>query len=139
MRRQLMPLLGGRYHGAGTVVKFGLLCEPGKGTMLTIMLHDVGLYVGSMVVVAQHCWVKVTSEIVDLNPCRGSRISFDATVEEYYKFTISGRELLDYSIGQLAGVDLVAGGEGLSLEEYLGNLRQSRTFASNHIEIPCIA
>ena len=49
-------------------------------------------------------------------------------------------ELLDYTIGELANVALVAGGfyPGLSLAEYLDNLKQSRTFADNHIEVPCV-
>jgi hypothetical protein len=78
MRRQLMPLLGGRYQGAGTVAKFGLHHERGKDTVLTVMLVDVELHVGSQIVVSQHIWTKVTPELAGLDPRRGSRISFSA-------------------------------------------------------------
>jgi hypothetical protein len=139
MRRQLMPLLGGRYRGAATVMKFGLNHAPGKRATLMMRLHDVALHVGSQIVVAQHIWTKVTPEVAALNPRTWSRIAFDATVEEYYKFTDAGEERLDYSIGRLANVELVAGSHGLILSQYLGNLKQSQAFARGQIEVPCPA
>jgi len=134
-----MPLLGGRYRGAGTVAKFHLHYTPGTGLALMVMLADVELHVGSQIVVAQHVWTKATSEVAELDPRKGSRISFSAVVEEYYKFTDSGLERIDYGICQLEDVDLVAGGEGVSFAEYIGNLKQSQTFAHRLIEIPCPA
>lgn len=139
MRRQLMPFLGARYHFAGTVVKFGLRQELGKRAIPTMMLCDVALHTGSQIVVSQHIWVCISQEMAEFNPKRGNRISFDATVQEYYKFNGSGQERLDYNIGQVTGLDLVAGGEGLSLAEYLGNLRQSRRYARDQIEVPLCA
>ncbi|MCX6669011.1 MAG: hypothetical protein NTV25_04275 [Methanothrix sp.] len=140
MRRQLVPFLAGRYRFAATVEKFGLLYGPSKATAPSMLLCDVALHTGSLIVVSQHCWTPVSPEVAELNPKRWDRICFDATVCEYYKFNGLGIELLDYSIGQLANIDLVAGGgNGQSLAEYLNNLRQSRTFAQNQIEIPCTA
>ncbi len=135
MRRQLMALLGGRYYGAGTVARFHLHYTTSMGLAIMAMLVDVELHVGSQIVVSQHIWTKVTPELAELNPRRGSRISFSAVVEEYYKFTDSGLERIDYGICQLEDVGLVAGGGGVSFAEYIDNLRQSRTFASNQIEI----
>ena len=139
MRRQLMPFLGARYRFAATVVKFGLRHEIFRGALPTMMLHDAALHTGSVIVVAQHLWTDITNEVVQLNPRRGDRICFDATVQEYYKFNDNGRELLDYSIGKLANIDLASGGEGLSLAEYLNNLKQSRTYTNGQIEVTCLA
>ena len=139
MRRQLMPLLGGRYRCAATVAKFGLNHELGRAAEPMMMLYDLALHVGSQIVVAQHIWTKVTPEVAALNPQTWSRIAFDATVEEYYKFTGSGEERLDYGICQLANIDLVAGSYGFILSDYLGNLRQSQAFARGQIEVPCPA
>ena len=139
MRRQLMPLLGGRYRSAATVVKFGLNHAPGRCAIPMMRLHDVALHVGSQIVVAQHIWTRVTPEVIALDPRTWSRIAFDATVEEYYMFTDSGEERLDYSIGQLANVELVSGSYGLILSYYLGNLKQSQAFARGQIEVPCPA
>jgi len=93
--------------------------------LMMMMMFDVELHVGSQIVVAQHIWTKVTSEMAELDPRRGSRISFSAVVEEYYKFTDSGLERIDYGICQLEDVALAAGGEGVSFAEYIGNLKQS--------------
>jgi len=101
------------------------------------MFRDVPLHTGSQIVVSQHIWVSVSREMAEFNPRRGDRICFDATVQQYYKFTASGLERLDYNIGQLMGIELVAGGEGLGLVEYLGNLRQSRPYSQDQIEVPC--
>jgi len=141
MRRQLMLFLGGQYRFAATVEKFGLRYELSRGAQPTMLLKDVALHTGTVIVVSQHMWTPITPEVVTLNPRRGDRISFNAVVCEYYKILDSGREKLDYSINKLANVDLVAGGNGLSLSlaEYLNNLRQSQIFAHNQIEIPCIA
>jgi len=135
MRRQLMPFLGARYRFAATVVKFGLRHEISRGALPTMLLHDAALDTGSVIVVAQHLWTDITNEVVQLNPRRGDRICFDAIVQEYYKFNDSGRELLDYTIGKLANIDLASGGKGLSLVEYLNNLKRSKTYANGQIEV----
>jgi hypothetical protein len=140
MRRQLMPLLGGRYRGAATVMKFGLNHELVRAAEPMMMLQDVALYVGSQIVVAQHIWTGVTPEVIAIDPRTRSRIAFNATVQEYYKFTLGGEERLDYCIGLLADIELIAGSSnGVILSRYLNNLRQSQAFARGQIEVPCPA
>jgi hypothetical protein len=72
MRRQIMPLLGGRYRGAAAVANFGLHHEPGRETAPTMMLFDAALHVGSLIMMAQHIWTKVTPEVVVLNLRKGA-------------------------------------------------------------------
>ena len=129
MRRQLQIFLGGKYPFSATVSKFGVRYMPG-GLEACMLLFDVALHTGSIIVVAPHCWTEVNSEVAQFNPRGGDRISFDATIKEYYKFNGQGLERLDYNTGGLENIDLITRPyeDGLPFSEYWGNVKQSHHY-----------
>ncbi len=140
MRRQLQLFLGGKYHFSATVGKFGLRYTP-EGIKACMLLFDVGLHLNSeAVVMSQHCWTEVSSIVAGFNPHRGDKISFDATIKEYYKLNSLGLDRLDYNVGDLENIDLITRPcvDGLAFSEYWGNVKQSHLFNREN-EVPCTA
>jgi hypothetical protein len=139
MRQQLQLFLGEKYRFAATVGKFGLRYTP-EGIKACMLLFDVAMHTGTVIVVSQHIWTEISPHVAEFDPRRGDRISFDATVKEYYKLNSLGLDRLDYNAGGLENVDLVTRPyeNGLPFSEYWGNVKQSHLFNRANEE-PCTA
>ena len=85
-----------------------------------MLLYNVAFRAGNVIVTAQHCWTGVNLEVAQFNPQGGERISFDGTIQQYYKLNSRGLERIDYAVGQLENLDLVSRpyDDGLRFSEY---------------------
>jgi hypothetical protein len=137
VRRQLQPFVGCKYPFSATVGDFGLRKVPYRGAEPTVCLRDVLLHVpGSVIVPIDHVWANIGKTFARLNPGKGDRVSFDAWIREYYKYSYyTGEDKLDYCIDRLSRLDFVERNFcSVNFAKFWTQLRRSRKFVTNALD-----